>query len=114
MGCELSKNKARGSSTPSASYKPNNAPKSFNTANLKWSENTNKENKAATRLLKEGTPESQKAGAVDTKVECLDINATGNKQKKKPPFVRDKFDPRVLQKYEIKALIGRGSFSKVC
>jgi protein serine kinase H len=54
--------------------------------------------------------------------EAKSSQQSGNRQKsstnqarphKKPPFLRDKFDPRVLQKYEIKALIGRGSFSKV-
>ena len=42
-----------------------------------------------------------------------DKSQTAPKQRKKAPFVKDKFDPRVLQKYEVKALIGRGSFSKV-
>lgn len=42
-----------------------------------------------------------------------DKSQSASKQRKKAPFVKDKFDPRVLQKYEVKALIGRGSFSKV-
>ena len=54
----------------------------------------------------------------DTKTKTPDsqnqerVSSSQSKQRRKP-FVRDKFDPRVLQKYEVKALIGRGSFSKV-
>lgn len=37
----------------------------------------------------------------------------GERQHRKVKRYRDKFDPRVTAKYDIKALIGRGNFSKV-
>jgi hypothetical protein len=37
----------------------------------------------------------------------------GERQHRKVKKYRDKFDPRVTAKYDIKALIGRGNFSKV-
>lgn len=40
----------------------------------------------------------------------LELGPRTNKKVKK---YRDKFDPRVTAKYDIKALIGRGSFSRV-
>jgi hypothetical protein len=36
----------------------------------------------------------------------------GERQHRKVKKYRDKFDPRVTAKYDIKALIGRGNFSK--
>ncbi|KAL8591710.1 Serine/threonine-protein kinase H1 [Nucella lapillus] len=40
-------------------------------------------------------------------------NGQGPRTNKKVKKYRDKFDPRVTAKYDIKALIGRGSFSRV-
>lgn len=42
-----------------------------------------------------------------------DGNQQGPRTNKKVKKYRDKFDPRVTAKYDIKALIGRGSFSRV-
>ncbi|XP_075247920.1 serine/threonine-protein kinase H1 homolog [Convolutriloba macropyga] len=63
--------------------------------------------------LKENAYETKIINGSHKKHRRCESTQSHSKQRRKPPFVRDKFDPRVLQKYEVKALIGRGSFSKV-
>ena len=43
----------------------------------------------------------------------IEKGANGNESSKQNGKYRAKIDPRILQKYEVQALIGEGSFSKV-
>ena len=118
MGCVQSKNSgAKESSAPV--YKATNtanskhrSPTAVNgdsrgSVGVAVSDHSRKVDAAASDVAGAQPPTSQQSASK------RDKSQSASKQRKKAPFVKDKFDPRVLQKYEVKALIGRGSFSKV-
>ena len=81
---------------------------------IKNSDSLKKLSDVTNNHLKENAYETQIINGSHKKHRRCESTQSHSKQRRKHPFVRDKFDPRVLQKYEVKALIGRGSFSKVC
>ncbi|XP_075248367.1 uncharacterized protein LOC142341327 [Convolutriloba macropyga] len=80
---------------------------------IKNSDSLKKLSDVTNNHLKENAYETQIINGSHKKHRRCESTQSHSKQRRKHPFVRDKFDPRVLQKYEVKALIGRGSFSKV-
>ena len=71
-------------------------------------------NRTGTRNGNQNIKHTQPKGHQTSKQNNAGVDGTGApRTNKKVKKYRDKFDPRVTAKYDIKALIGRGSFSRV-
>lgn len=73
----------------------------------------NKANRAEHFKHTSNRPREDGGGGGGTKNNQQESSGQGPRTNKKVKKYRDKFDPRVTAKYDIKALIGRGSFSRV-